>query len=68
MAHHQGMSLVAAANALLDGVMQRRFLADPAMRAYQGLLQEMIPVGAPVLRRSVRPEQPEKPSRAALES
>ncbi len=68
MAHHQGMSLVTAANALLDGVMQRRFLADPAMRAYQGLLQEMIPVGAPVLRRSVRPEQPEKPSRAAPES
>ncbi|MBQ9412378.1 MAG: hypothetical protein IJU29_04670 [Oscillospiraceae bacterium] len=56
MAHHQGMSMVACANLLLDGIMQRRFLENSDMRAYLGLLQEKIPVGAPLLRRSVRSE------------
>lgn len=50
MAHHAGMSLVAAANLLLDGVMQRRFCAESAMEAYRGLLQERVPVGGSVLR------------------
>ena len=63
MAHHQGMSLVAAANLLLDGVMQKRFLKNPAMRAYLGLLQEKVPVGAPVLRRGAARSEPARPSR-----
>ena len=50
MAHHAGMSLVAAANLLQDNVMQRRFCAEPAMEAYRGLLQERVPVGGSVLR------------------
>ncbi|MEO8054248.1 MAG: response regulator [Acidobacteriota bacterium] len=47
-AHHQGMSLVAFANALLDGVMVRRFHADPRVNATELLLQERPPRQAPV--------------------
>jgi cyclic beta-1,2-glucan synthetase len=43
MAHHQGMSLVALANGLLDGVMPRRFHAEPMVRATELLLQERLP-------------------------
>lgn len=49
MAHHLGMSLVAIDNALQEQCMVRRFLSDPAMGAYQELLQEKIPVTAPIL-------------------
>ena len=50
MAHHLGMSVLAAANALCDGVMQRRFFAIPAMAAHRLLLEERLPDGQ-VLRR-----------------
>jgi cyclic beta-1,2-glucan synthetase len=40
MAHHQGMSLAAAANALGDSPMQRRFHAEPMVAATERLLQE----------------------------
>ena len=43
MAHHQGMSLLAIANVLLDGIMTRRFTAEPMFRATLPLLQERIP-------------------------
>lgn len=43
MAHHQGMSLLAFAHALFDQPMQRRFLANPQMRATELLLQERVP-------------------------
>jgi cyclic beta-1,2-glucan synthetase len=43
MAHHQGMSLVSIANALLDGVMRTRFHAEPLVRATELLLQERTP-------------------------
>lgn len=43
MAHHQGMSLLSLAYLLLDKPMQRRFLADPMLRAADLLLQERIP-------------------------
>ena len=43
MAHHSGMSLVAFASVLCDRPMQRRFRADPEMRANELLLQERIP-------------------------
>ncbi len=43
MAHHQGMSFLALAYLLLDQPMQRRFLADPMLRASELLLQERIP-------------------------
>lgn len=40
MAHHQGMSLVAAANALCNSSMQRRFHAEPMVAATERLLHE----------------------------
>ena len=43
MAHHQGMSLISIANALLDGIMRTRFHAEPIVRATELLLQERTP-------------------------
>jgi cyclic beta-1,2-glucan synthetase len=43
MAHHQGMSLVAFANALRDGVMRSRFHFEPIVQATELLLQERTP-------------------------
>jgi cellobiose phosphorylase len=43
MAHHEGMSLLALASLLLDRPMQRRFVADPMLRAADLLLQERVP-------------------------
>ena len=49
MAHHEGMSLLALAYLLLDRPMQRRFDADPMLRAADLLLQERVPkASAPV--------------------
>ncbi len=42
-AHHQGMSLVSLANALLGGVMVSRFHANPRVQATELLLQERVP-------------------------
>src|SRR5215217_7828828 len=47
MAHHQGMSLISLANILHEGLMERRFHADPAVQATELLLQERVPVGVP---------------------
>lgn len=52
MAHHSGMTLLAFANVLLDGTMQRRFLRDPLCRAHDLLLQERVS-------QAVRPVDPE---------
>jgi cyclic beta-1,2-glucan glucanotransferase len=43
MAHHQGMTVVAIANALLDGEMRARFHSEPAIQATELLLQERTP-------------------------
>ncbi len=43
MAHHQGMSLVAFANALTGGAMRDRFHAEPSVKASELLLQERTP-------------------------
>jgi cyclic beta-1,2-glucan synthetase len=43
MAHHQGMTVVAIANALLNGVMRARFHAEPIVQATELLLQERTP-------------------------
>lgn len=50
MAHHQGMTVVAIADALHDGVMRARFHADPLIRATELLLQERTPRGVAVAR------------------
>ncbi len=43
MAHHQGMTLLSLAYALLNKPMQRRFMAAPTIKATELLLQERIP-------------------------
>jgi cyclic beta-1,2-glucan glucanotransferase len=43
MAHHQGMSVIAIADALHDGAMRRRFHAEPMIQATELLLQERMP-------------------------
>lgn len=43
MAHHQGMTVLSLAYVLLKKPMQRRFLADPMLRAADLLLQERVP-------------------------
>ena len=43
MAHHQGMTIVAIADALLNGAMRRRFHAEPMVQATELLLQERMP-------------------------
>ena len=65
MAHHQGMSLLSACNALCGGQVQRWFLADPAMRAHMSLLSERLPLGAPALRRRSETQRG-KPRRRSL--
>ena len=54
MSHHLGMSLVAIDNVLRDNVMQRRFMRDCDMSAYRELLQERVPVGAPIMKQEER--------------
>ncbi len=70
MAHHQGMALVAIANALLSGAPRRWTMADARLRAVSGLLQEAVPREIPRLvepvmqpRRAVRVSAPANQSR-----
>lgn len=48
MAHHQGMTIVALANVVLEGRMRERFHAEPMVQAAELLLHERMP-------RDVRP-------------
>jgi cyclic beta-1,2-glucan synthetase len=50
MAHHQGMTIVAIADALLDGAMRARFHAEPMVQATELLLQERTPRDVAVMR------------------
>ncbi len=43
MAHHQGMTITSIANVLQDGVLRRRFHAEPMIRGAELLLQERVP-------------------------
>ena len=43
MAHHQGMTIVAIANTLDDGIMRAHFHREPIIQACELLLQERIP-------------------------
>ncbi|HBY93906.1 MAG TPA: hypothetical protein DEP84_08025, partial [Chloroflexi bacterium] len=64
MAHHQGMILLSLVNYLQDGVMVRRFHADPRVQSVDLLLQEQVPQQAPIQEppseeiRDLRPAQP----------
>jgi cyclic beta-1,2-glucan synthetase len=50
MAHHQGMTIVAIADALFDGLMRSRFHAEPIVQATELLLQERTPRDVAVVR------------------
>jgi cyclic beta-1,2-glucan synthetase len=50
MAHHQGMTIVAIANVLMDGEMRARFHAEPGIQASELLLQERAPRDVSVVR------------------
>ncbi len=64
MAHHQGMSLLALDNCLLNQPMPRRFHREPMVRATELLLQERLPRDVPV----VRPNRDEHvPSQSLVE-
>ncbi len=43
MAHHQGMTIAGIANIVQDGLLRRRFHADPLVQAVDLLLQERVP-------------------------
>ena len=58
MAHHQGMSIVAVANAIFEGRMRDRFHSDPVIEAAELLLQEKAPRDIPVA--TVRTEADER--------
>jgi hypothetical protein len=58
MAHHQGMSLLALVNLLQDYPMQRRFMANPSLKAAALLLQERLPkTAASVLSEDLKLEE-----------
>ena len=48
MAHHQGMTIAAIANAVLDGLMRTRFHGEPMIQSCELLLQERVPRDAAV--------------------
>ena len=50
MAHHQGMTIVAIADTLLNGRMRSRFHAEPMIQATELLLQERMPRDVSVAR------------------
>ncbi|MDQ2926744.1 MAG: carbohydrate-binding protein, partial [Pseudomonadota bacterium] len=61
MAHHQGMSIVALANVLLDRAPRRWGMRDPRIEAVSSLLHERAPREVPVLH-----EAPSRPAPGML--
>jgi cellobiose phosphorylase len=65
MAHHQGMSFLSLAYALLDRPMQRRFEAYPPFQATMLLLHERIPKSTPVYPRLAESAETPRPDAGA---
>ncbi len=63
MAHHVGMSLLSVDNALLGGIMQKRFLKNARMRAGGSLLEERVPTNPIVFKRKMQDAVPDRPNR-----
>ena len=65
MAHHVGMSILAALNASECGIVRELFMAEPSMAAFTLFLQEKLPDCGAVIRRdrSPVPERPPKDRR-----
>ena len=68
MAHHQGMTVVAIADALLDGVMRARFHAEPIIQATELLLQERAPRNVASARPLPMDSKPSAAGKAAVQS
>ena len=70
MAHHQGMSLVALANVLLDDLMPRRFHAEPMVQGGRAAAPGADPADAPIVEavavRAAGRERPGRPAGASL--
>ena len=68
MSHHMGMSLLACANACFDGLLIRDFMADPRIASSAELLEEKIPIHAPLSPQNarLRAPQPHPPARGQL--
>ena len=64
MAHHIGMSIIAAANACCDNIFQKRFMRDIMQKSAAELLQEKIPVDAIIFEDINAREIPEKINRS----
>ena len=60
MAHHQGMTIVAIADVLLEGAMRARFHSEPIIKATELLLQERMPLRIGVGAIAVTHRQPHK--------
>jgi cyclic beta-1,2-glucan synthetase len=58
MTHHQGMGFLSLTNFIHDNPMQRRFHADPRVRAVEPLLHERIPLFPPMHHISTRERMP----------
>ena len=58
MAHHQGMSFLSLTNFVHGNPIQRRFHADPRVRAVEPLLHERVPVLPPLHHISTRERVP----------
>ena len=55
MAHHIGMSIIAASNAIFENRMQKRFMRDKNMKATKELLEEKISRDAVVFDNIIKP-------------
>lgn len=63
MAHHVGMSFLSAANAVFDGIMQKRFMQNSYMAGGESLLNERIPTDMKVYKSSESTPEPKRPER-----
>ncbi|CAN5406137.1 hypothetical protein BH10CHL1_BH10CHL1_00970 [soil metagenome] len=66
MAHHQGMIMLAVAEALQGARMVDRFHADPRIESVDLLLQEQVPQGAPLLYPHEEESTPVRPAAPAV--
>ncbi|MCL2773333.1 MAG: hypothetical protein FWD71_08270 [Oscillospiraceae bacterium] len=64
MAHHVGMSIIAAANACCDNIFQKRFMSDIMQKSAAEILDEKIPVDAIIFEDINSREVPEKINRS----
>ena len=63
MAHHVGMSFLSSANAVFDGIMQKRFMKNSFMAGGEGLLSERIPSDMKVYKNNDAASVPKRPER-----